>query len=242
MARKKSNEEWIDKARVELSALSKEDLVEKIIQKRKETYSAVGKRNVSTAKSHERRCKTLLTEWSGVEFRRRRVEGRGDDVSVVEGVADVIPVNREIIFAIECKKGEKFSLDHLMSSPSKALFTEWWHQANYDAFLLTERSKIQRYPFLFFKPHTNWDWVVVPTKCFDDKILLPKDESIRNLYLGCWFPHLRFETYSKIGEVEHNISTSKKNPVMHPMVLHNCIICRWKDFADQVDPSCIFLD
>lgn len=236
---KEENPEWMQKARVELNSLSKEELVEKIVQSRKDNYSAVGKRNVSTAKSHERRCKTLLTEWSGVEFRRRRIEGRGDDVSVVEGVADIIPVNNEVIFAIECKKGEKFSIDSLLSTPKTALFTEWWHQANYDAYLLTSKTNVQRYPFLFFKPTPMTDWVAVPSKCFDDNILVPKNSIPHGS--GCWFPHLKFNSYSKIGKIEHNISTSKKNPVMYGLELFDCVICRWKDFADQVDPSTIFL-
>lgn len=240
MARKKSDDSWMDKAREDLGKLTKEQLIEKIVQKRKETYSKTGKRNVSTAKSHERRCKKLLQEWSGVEFRRRRVEGRGDDVSVVEGVADVIPVDRDVVFAIEAKKGEKFSLDHLMDKPKRALFTEWWHQVNYDAYIMTEKTKVQRYPLLFFKPHPNWDWIAVDSECFENGVLKPKAYSEPTN--SCWFPHFLFDSYAGLGPVEHNISTSKKNPVLFPLILKNCVICRWKDFADQVDPVNIFLD
>lgn len=241
MARKKSDSNWKEKAREELEQLSKEQLIEKIVKKRAETYSKTGKRNVSTAKSHERRCKSLLTDWSGVEFRRRRVEGRGDDVSVVEGVADVIPVDRDVIFAIEAKKGEKFSIDHLMDKPEAALFTEWWHQVNYDAKILTDKTGIQRYPLLFFKPHPNWDWIAIDSDCFDQSILKPKNGD-RSLIGRCWFPHLRFDSYGTLGPVEHNVSTSKKNPVMFALELKNCVICRWKTFAEEVNPTHIFLD
>lgn len=230
---------WKSKLRSELMELTNDQLIEKIVKQRAETYSKTGKRNVATAKNHERRCKTLLTEWSGVEFRRRRVEGRGDDVSVVEGVADIIPVNRDVIFAIESKKGEQLSLDHLMDKPSKALFAEWWHQVNYDTKILTDKTGIQRYPLLFFKPKPSWDWVATSAECFDKGILRPKDGSEHE---SCWFPHLRFDSFSKIGPVEYNISQSKKNPVMFPMILPDCVICRWKTFADQVDPNTIFLD
>jgi hypothetical protein len=233
--------DWIEKAREDLDKLTKEQLVEKIIQKRKETFSKTGKRNVATSKTHERRCKKLLTEWSGVEFRRRRIEGRGDDVTVVEGVADIIPVEGQVIFAIESKKGENFSLDGLFVNPKGAKFTEWWHQVNYDAKLLTEKLGEKRWPLLFFKPIPAWDWVAVPSKCFDDKILIPKDESLRNLYMGCWFQHIRYDCYKDVGLVEHNISTSKSNPVMEALELEPCIMCRWKDFAREVDPQAIFV-
>lgn len=245
--------DWIEKVREDLSELSKEELVEKIILKRKETFSKTGKRNVATAKSHERRCKNLLTEWSGVEFRRRRVEGRGNDVSVVEGFADIIPVDADIIFAIESKKGESFSMDSLLATPGKTIFTEWWHQVSYDAQLMSEKTGRKCWPMLFFKPIPAWDWLVIPKKCFTDRILLSNpgingsrlcvDESF--FPDNCWFPHLTFDAYHSMPPVSYNISTSKKNPVMEGLKLEPCIICRWKDFSNPgltgVDPKSIFV-
>jgi hypothetical protein len=236
----KSKNEWMGQARIELGKLDKEQLIEKIIKKRAETYSKTGKRNVATSKSHERRCKKLLTDWSGVEFRRRRIEGRGNDVIVVEGVADIIPVEGQVIFAIESKKGENFSLDGLFANPHGAQFSKWYHQVSYDAQLLTEKLGEKRWPLLFFKPIPAWDWIAVPTACFDEHILRPKDEGIGD-YNGCWFQHLRFDHYKNIGPVEHNVSESKQNPVMKAIKLEPCVICRWKDFANQVDPKTIFV-
>lgn len=242
----KSDSDWKAKAREDLDKLTKEELIEKIIAKRAETFSKTGKRNVATSKSHERRCKKLLTDWAGVEFRRRRVEGRGNDVAVVEGVADIIPVEGEILFAIESKKGEKFSLDGLFMNPHTAKFTEWWHQVNYDAKLLTDKLGEKRWPLLFFKPHPNWDWVAVPTACFSDQILHPMniapEDSLPTVGPGeCWFQHIRYDSYRNLGPVEHNISTSTKNKVMVSLELEPCIMCRWKDFAANVDPSSIFV-
>lgn len=236
-----ANSDWIDKAREDLGKLSKEQLVEKIIQKRKETFSKTGKRNVATSKSHERRCKKLLTDWAGVEFRRRRVEGRGDDVSVVEGVADIIPVEGKVLFAIESKKGEKFSIDGLFMSPHTAKFTEWWHQVNYDAQLLTEKLGEKRWPMLFFKPHPNWDWVALPTACFANQILRPTRTIQGAISTECWFQHIRYDAYSWLGPIEHNIAASNKNKVMKAITLEPCIMCRWKDFAAEVDPQAIFV-
>lgn len=218
-----------------------------ISEEQRQKHSKVGKSNVRTAKNHERRIARLLTEWSHYQFRRRRVEGRGDDVKVVEGVADVIPVEGDIIFAIEAKKGKTFSLDHLMMDPAKAVFTEWWHQATYDAKILTERTEIQRYPMLFFKPHPNWDWVAVPFQVFQQSILKPMDSSAdymdRRKCSEVWFPHIHFDAYCWLGPVEHNISNTKKkeNRVMLALDLPPVVFCRWKDFANYVSPESIFI-
>jgi len=248
MTDKEDKEDWIAKAHRDLDKLTKEQLIDKIIEKRKETYSKTGKRNVATSKSHERRCKKLLTDWAGVEFRRRRVEGRGHDVAVVEGVADIIPIEGEILFAIESKKGEKFSLDGLFMNPHTAKFTEWWHQVNYDAKLLTDKLGEKRWPLLFFKPHPNWDWVAVPTKCFTQQVLRPaeyaSDESKARWGANsteCWFQHIRYDAYSWLGEIEQNIAASNKNKVMFALELEPCIMCRWKDFAAEVNPQSIFV-
>jgi len=218
-----------------------------LTSEQREKFSKVGKSNVHTAKCHERRVAKLLTDWSGKQFRRRRVEGRGDDVRVVEGVADVIPVEGDIIFAIEAKKGKDFSIDGLMLNPAGARFTEWWHQASYDAKLLTEKTDIQRYPMVFFKPHPNWDWVAVPFELFQQNILQPRDIlSIppipdRRKKSEVWFPHIHFDAYAWLGKVEHNVSKSKRNKVMVALDLQPVVFCRWRDFEEFVDPESIFI-
>ena len=241
-----------------------------ITLEQREKFSKIGKSNVRTAKVHERRIANLLTEWTKPygfpAFRRRRVEGRGDDVKVVEGVADVIPISGDILFAIEAKKGEGFSIDGLMASPKTAKFTQWWHQASYDAKLLGDKLGEARYPMLFFKPHPNWDWVAVPFSLFQNSILLPRrqdysshalttvggvtpvldghefrvDEIRKNSEV--WFPHIHFDTYSWFGPIEHNIShtKSKKNKVMVSLQLPPVVMCRWVDFAANIDPRSIF--
>lgn len=220
----------------------------KLTAQQKEKFSKIGKSNVSTSKAHERRVKSLLTDWAGREFRRRRVEGRGDDVAVVEGVADIIPIDGEVIFAIEAKKEKDFSLDGLLANPrDNHKFTKWWHQTCYDADLLTKKSGTKRYPLLFFKPHPNWDWVAVDCEVFTKGILRPLN---KECHLGTgstldgrlvWFPHISFDAYSWVGSVTKNVSRSKKNPVMVGLQLAPCIMCRWRDFAANVDPESIFI-
>lgn len=211
----------------------------------KEQMRKIGRSNVRSSKVYERRVKNLLTEWTGKEFRRRRVEGRGDDVKVVEGVADVIPVEGEIHFAIEAKKEKDFSLDALMASPETAVFTKWWHQCCYDAKLLSEKSNEKKLPMLFFKPIPNWDWVAVAQSAFDEAVLLPHpdvtyDVVYRSARANVWFPTILFDAYAYLGKIEKNIAHSSKNKVMYPLELEPCYLCRWRDFATNVDPSSIF--
>jgi hypothetical protein len=219
-----------------------------ITEEQRAKHSKIGKSNVRSAKVHERRIAKLLSEWSGRKFRRRRVEGRGDDVKVVEGVADVIPVEGDIIFAVEAKKGKDFSIDGLMSNPAGARFTEWWHQASYDAELLTKKTNVQRYPMLFFKPHPNWDWVAVPFQVFQQNILRSKDiepaeYEIRRKCSEVWFPHVHFDAYCWMGPISHNTSRSKQKDkkVMVSLQLSPVVFCRWRDFAAFVDPESIFI-
>jgi len=79
--------------------------------------SKIGKSNVRKGKTYERRVASLLGEFTGVQFRRRRVEGR--DLSVVEreSTADVIPVTGDIKFSIEAKSGKGFSFDAILGNP-----------------------------------------------------------------------------------------------------------------------------
>ena len=63
---------------------------QQISDEQRAKFSRIGRSNVKTAKVHERRVAHLLADWSGVPFRRRRVEGRGNAVRIVELVADVI--------------------------------------------------------------------------------------------------------------------------------------------------------
>ena len=212
----------------------------------REKFSRIGRSNVHTAKCHERRVAKLLTDWSGRAFRRRRVEGRGDDVKVIEGVADVIPVEDDIIFAIEAKKGKDFSLDGLLLNPSGARFTEWWFQASYDALLLTNKTNIKRYPMLFFKPHPNWDWVVVPFEVFQQNILTPHEVCTteynhRRKSSEIWFPHIHFDAYVWMGPIAHNVSQSKTNKVMKELLLSAAVMMRWHDFERFVNPDSIFI-
>lgn len=205
----------------------------------KEEMSRIGKSNVRRSKTHERKVAHLLQNFTGVEFRRRRVEGRDTTVVERESTADVIPVKGNILFSIEAKCGEPTSWDGLLSNPHNNQFTKWWHQTTFDARILTEVLKREIYPLLFFKPHPNFDWIAIDQKVFKDGLLRDKDNKS---YLAPWFTHLTFDSYENLGFIRHDVSHSKKNKVMVELELPNLYFIRWKDFESNVLPSSIFVN
>lgn len=199
--------------------------------------SKIGKSNVRRGKTLERRVAKLLSEWTGSDFRRRRVEGRDSITIERDSTADVISVSRPSILSIEVKNASGFSIDALLANPSSNKLTIWWHQAAYDASLMTDLLGVKIFPFLFFKPIRSWDWVMFPTSLIDDKIFRPVDDKS---YSSIWFAALRYDHYGNIPPVEANVSQSKNNPVMVPLNLPPAYLCRWDCFQKNVDPNCIF--
>lgn len=202
--------------------------------------SKVGRSNVRKSKTHERRVAHLLTEWSGIEFRRRRVEGRDSTVVERESTADVIPVKGSVHCSIEAKSGKGFSLDALMANCSTSLFSTWWHQATYDCTILEDVFKRKFYPMLFFKPHANFDWIAFDQGLIKDNILKDKNGHMQESK-RLWFPAISFDYYEIQGPIEMDISHSH-NKVLKKLALPPCYICRWKDFASFVDPKSFFIE
>lgn len=223
---------------------------------KKAKQSRVGKSNVARSKSHERRVAGLLTDWSDTEFRRRRNEGRDFRTVAVDAVADVIPVLSDFRFSVEAKCGAKFSLDALMASPFTALFTEWWHQATFDAKLLTETRGKTYLPMLFFKPHPNHDWVAISRDGL--AFLQPNFDQLSGPGVSAashflsqvaagnqaelWFPYLSFDAYDWLGPIPGNVSHTKKakNKRIVHLQLPPVIMCRWRTFAANVQPGPMF--
>lgn len=176
-----------------------------------------------------------MTEWTGVTFRRRRAEGRGQAVVNVEGAADVIAVDEELHFSIEAKCGKGFSIDAMLASPKSALFTSWWHQATYDANIMSESKKRKILPMLFFRPFTNTNWVAVPASA--TAVLYGDGVSDR----GLWFTHVAFTGYGSAGAIGLNVSHSKKNKHIVSIQLEDVLMCRCADFIAHVDPRSLFV-
>lgn len=215
----------------------------KILETKAE-QSRIGKSNVRRSKSHERTIAGFLTEWTGSEFRRRRIEGR--DVTVIErdSTADIISVKRDIHCSIEAKCGEVQTFGNLMASPMSCKFTEWWHQANYDVHLISNIFNRQFYPMMFFRPYLNQNWVAISKKLFTLKILTKKDNAILcNDDRDVWFPHFSFDAYDYVGEVSFNVirTKNKDNYKYIPLKLDPVVFCRWQDFAAYVNPASFFV-
>lgn len=201
----------------------------------KAKQSKIGRSNVKRSKSQERRVAQLFTEWTGIEFRRRRVEGRDSNVIERESTADVIPVRGEAIFSIEVKIGKGFSYEALLANPSGSLLCKWWHQSCFDAQLMTKTFQRPFYPLLFFKPNPNCDMVAVSQKPFRTKELSLKSAIVP-------FPHLAFDFYEHFGEITHNVAHAKKkeNEVLVPLRLDPIFFMRWQDLVLSVDPKSFF--
>lgn len=201
-------------------------------------FSKTGKSNVRRGKTHERRIAKLLQEYTGVEFRRRRVEGRDSTVIERESTSDVIPVRGICKFSLEAKCGAGFSIDALCANPSTNMFTQWWHQVAYDAKLVTQvfenKSNYIFYPMLFFKPHKNWDWVAVPTEVIDKNIIITKS------HLQC----LKYDGYKTANPISMNVirTKNKNNYKMVELDLPAVTFCRWKDFIEAIDPTSMFYE
>lgn len=201
-------------------------------------FSKVGASNVRKSKTHERRVAKLLTEFTGVEFRRRRVEGRDATTIERESTSDVIAVKGTPKFCIEAKSGRNFSLDALLANPKTNKFTEWWHQACYDAKLLTEHfassTKHSFYPMVFFKPQLNTDWIAIPVDVCALESIVRKE--------GKELPSLTYMGYGAVNPIGINVvrTKNKDNYKIVPLELPNVVFCRWKDFAETIEPSSFF--
>ena len=216
--------------------------------KKKPDRSRIGKSNVRKGKTLERRVAHLLTDWTGVEFRRRRVEGRDATVVERESTADVIPVKGMVHCSIEAKSGHGFSLDALLSSHETTIFTSWWHQATYDCTILETVFKRLFFPMLFFKPHANFDWVAVDQRLFLYNILKPSVLAAANYAKSLevnqpiWFPSISYGYYHIAPKISLNVSHSKNNKVFESLQLPSLYFCRWKDFASNIDPTSFFVE
>lgn len=210
-------------------------------------FSKIGKSNVRKSKTHERRVAKLLEEFTGVEFRRRRVEGRDATTIERESTSDVISVKGTPKFTIEAKSGKGFSLDGLLANPKTNIFTEWWHQANYDAHLLTshfkDTTKYQFYPLVFFKYNVNSDWIAMPVDVIALQVIQKRKTSLNPLGIGdLELPHLMYNGYTQVNPIGLNVvrTKNKNNYRIIDLDLPNVVFCRWKHFIEAIDPSSFF--
>lgn len=192
---------------------------------------SIGSSNVSRAKNQERKIANDLSAWTGATFRRRRAEGRGDEVVGVEGVSDVICVNRVPKFSFEAKCEAGFSMDALLSNPKGCKFTSWWHQATYDAKVLADYSKKEIFPMLFFRPFSGSNWVAFP-KCFKFS------DNHGVVHDTLWFNHISVNCYDRLGQITSpNPKTASESTALN---LLDVVMVRYADMAANINPNSIF--
>jgi len=163
---------------------------------------------------YERRCATLLIDFTGESFRRIPSSGafnKFGGVKVAEHVfsGDLICDKADLKFSIEAKSQKVFSFVALLKDPEKTAFTKWWQQCVEDAI------SVNRMPMLMFKPDIQEDFVGITE---DGMTLLEIPEHA---------PHFGLNIY---GHSTSNSSIQLPTPK----------IFRWKTFASMANPSKMF--
>lgn len=121
--------------------------------------SAVGRRSKRKGKTYERRCASLLTEFTGVNFRSTPASGgfnkQGVTIRQELFCGDVICDRKDFLFCVEAKNRLSFSFESILKNPDTSPFTSWWYQC------LDDAKSTKMLPILFFKPDNAADFVAL---------------------------------------------------------------------------------
>jgi len=118
----------------------------------------MGAKSKQKGNRYERRCAKLLSEFTGVNFRKVPASGGfnkfgGQVVAEHAFTGDVICDRKEFLFSVEAKSQKAFSFNAMLKNPKTAVFTEWWKQCIEDA------KRVSKLPMLMFKPDVSDDFV-----------------------------------------------------------------------------------
>ncbi len=191
--------------------------------------SQAGKYSVQKGKRHERKVAKEFREWTG-DQNFRRTPGSGGfnkahqtKVGEKEFASDIM-AERKLLFSIEAKSEEGFSLDALLNPQTVGTtkFTKWWFQ------VCTDSERVGLMPFLMFKPIPAWDWIALSTDGMN-RLKIPSD-----------FPSIGCIIYNE--PVSGEINDMKGGKIPHTATLPNPIIYRWKDIKSNIDGKLIFED
>jgi len=186
--------------------------------------SQIGRSSVRSGKRLENRYANMWTEWTGEEFRRRRIEGRGVSVAGLEGVADVICTSANCKFAIESKKEKTFSFTATPWS-DKSSFWMWWKQASIDAMIRTMNGTHYYMPLVQFKPTPNHDYVAIAETSIQKLTVL---SPIAGYIIAPNFL-LMHETVVIDGK-----------PLKFEIKSTNVLLTTWKNFITSIDSKSVF--
>jgi hypothetical protein len=186
-------------------------------------WAKVGRKAKRKGKTYERRCAKLLTEWTGVNFRKTPGSGgfnKQGGVVIREELfcGDLICDRSDFKFCVEAKNRQEFNFNAILKNPNTAAFTKWWWQCNDDA------ARMSLMPILFFKPNNVDDFIAL-----DFSALSMFGYTGRRFMLDCYGSPVTFTMTTK---------DKKKETITAKLSIP--FIINWKEFAAEVDPSIAF--
>ena len=189
-------------------------------------HSAVGRRSKRKGKTYERRTAKLLSEATGVGFRKTPGSGgfnKQGGVQIRDEMfcGDVICDQPDFAFCVESKNRKTFSFTGILKNPDTAAFTSWWYQCCQDA------GEVGLLPILFFKPDNQADFIAVDKRGMDQLGLWMDDHFTLSLYEDKLLTFKVKDRWSKkTEEIECEL------PV--PYILN------WKVVKESVEQDCWF--
>lgn len=185
-------------------------------------YSKIGRRSKRRGKTYERRVAALLTQLTGINFRKVPSSGGWNKQGLVvleqQFSGDVVCDNSNFKFSVEAKNRTNFSLISALSNPDTAPFTEWWYQC------CTDANTIGLLPMLIFKPDNQKDFVALSKTTLKELKISPTNIDFLMLNIYRKKVKLRDPHTKKLVKVQ----------------LPTPFILDWKKFAEVVDPKLLF--
>jgi hypothetical protein len=188
--------------------------------------SAIGKKSKAKGKRYERHIAKILTDFTGVNF--RKIPGSGGfnktgGVVVADHAfsGDVICDDPGFLYSIEAKNRKNYTLTSLIKSPPTAPFTEGWYQCLEDA------KRTSRKPIMFFKPNHNDDWLCFRESDFLELGLDKANHFVFNVYRG---RILRIRIRKKGSKERVEVNTTLPDP----------FVVDWNEFKKHISPESLF--
>jgi hypothetical protein len=191
--------------------------------------SAVGRRSKRKGKKYESRVASILSKFTGVNFRRVPMSGgfnKFGGVVVAEHVfsGDVLCDNKSFLYSVEAKNREDVSLTALLKNPESASLTKYWYQCCEDA------AVNHRKPIMFFKPNVNDDWVAVCIYDVEALSLQNSSHIIVNIY----------HAPVMLSIINRDSKGKKLSKEVKEVNMQNFVVLEWNQFIKIVNPQALF--
>lgn len=184
-------------------------------------------RNCANGKTMELKCSKLWSKWTGVDFRRRKVEGHDKNTVSLDGVGDVICADplTSCKFTIECKNRRDFSFSNTPFS-IKSPFWDWFAQSACDANIKEHYSNIEYFPFLHFRNGNFCNMVAMYKKDYERLTIIGKMSG--------------YEIISNFPEKIIRKAKVSSKLVDYYFSTDEIIISTWDSFSNSIDPKSVF--